>query len=510
MKNVYKSYTIILLISIGIKLFDVLKNILIASNLGVSSSADIFMGIISIPDSLIVLVGLDSIKGVVNSEYASLESTERKEKVMDSFSNIFSIISLISLFFVIIFIIFREQLIDILLPGFALEKKVVASQIALIIFPVFFFKSIIGMLQAFMNALKKFYYPALLNSLPTFFMIAAIFLPFYKNDLIYNLSFSVIISNFFVFIFSLLFLQRVIGLVKIKKIKFDTQTKQILKGCTSLIFLLLSEQIFNVSKNFLASYFGEGAISSLNYSRSVSLVIMGLIFSSIFSVLLSNMSSMFASDIKIKTRNLFTKTLTGLIFIVILLVVIFLISGREILSILYLRGKFDLSAIDMTMKPYVWEVMSQLSFIMYIIPVALFLSKKKYHTLNMIGSSVFISGIVVNLIAVKIFGYYGISIANFFVTSVYASILLYNSRFIFGKYKREVLIFLKLLFSGVVTFLAVYLIKTAFKSYATVDIIGNIRNAVVYSSIIVIVYLGFTYLLKVNYLMDFISMLKKK
>jgi len=219
---------------------------------------------------------------------------------------------------------------------------------------------------------------------------------------------------------------------------------------------------------------------------------------------------MFASDIKIKTRNLFTKTLTGLIFIVILLVVVFLISGREILSILYLRGKFDLSAIDMTMKPYVWEVMSQLSFIMYIIPIALFLSKKKYHTLNMIGSSVFICGILVNLIAVKIFGYYGISIANFFVTSVYAVILLYNSRFIFGKYKREVLIFLKLLFSGVVTFLAVYLIKTAFKSYAAVDIIGNIRNAVVYSSIIVIVYLGLTYLLKVNYLMDFISMIKKK
>ncbi|HPS65887.1 MAG TPA: lipid II flippase MurJ, partial [Ignavibacteria bacterium] len=332
----------------------------------------------------------------------------------------------------------------------------------------------------------------------------------YRNDLIFNLSFSVIISNFFVFIFSLLFLQRIIGLVKIKKIKFDKQTKQILKGCTSLIFLLLSEQIFNVSKNFLASYFGEGAISSLNYSRSVSLVIMGLIFSSIFSVLLSNMSSMFASDIKIKTRNLFTKTLTGLIFIVIMLVVIFLISGREVLSILYLRGKFDLSAIDMTMKPYVWEVMSQLSFIMYIIPIALFLSKKKYHTLNMIGSSVFICGILVNLIAVKIFGYYGISIANFFVTSVYAVILLYNSRFIFGKYKREVLIFLKLLFSGVVTFLAVYLIKTAFKSYAAVDIIGNIRNAVVYSSIIVIVYLGLTYLLKVNYLMDFISMIKKK
>lgn len=510
MKNVYKSYTIILLISIGIKLFDVLKNILIAGSLGVSSSADIFMGIISIPDSLIVLVGLDSIKGVVNSEFASLESTERKDKVMDSFSNIFSIISLIALAFVIIFIVFRSQLIDLMLPGFNPEKKEIASQIALIIFPVFFFKSIIGMLQAFMNALKRFYYPAILNSLPTFFMIVAIFLPYYKNDLIYNLSFSVIISNFFVFLLSLLFLQKIIGLVKIKKLRFDEQTKQILKGCTSLIFLLLSEQIFNVSKNFFASYFGEGAISSLNYARQISQVIMGLIFSSIFSVLLSNMSSMFVTDIKVKTRGLFTKTMTGLIFIVILLVVIFLISGREILSILYLRGKFDISAVDMTMRPYVWEIMSQLSFILYILPVALFLSKKKYHTLNLIGSSVFIGGILINFISVKIFGYYGISIANFFVTSVYAIILLYNSRFIFGKYRNEAKVFLKLFASGIITFAVAYILKIVFKYHPSADIIYNIKSTVIYSILIVVLYFALTYTLKVNYFTEFISMIRKK
>ncbi len=510
MKNVYKSYTIILLISIAIKLFDVLKNILVASHLGVSTSADIFMGIISIPDSLIVLVGLDSIKGVINSEFASMESTERKEKVVDSFSNIFSIISLVSIFLVIIFIIFRAQIIDILLPGFSPQKKEIAYEIALIIFPVFFFKSLTGMLQAFMNALKKFYYPTILNSLTTFLMIASIFLPYYKNDLIFNLSFSVIISNILIFLFSILFLQRIIGLVKFKKIVLNAETKKILKGCTSLIFLLLTEQLFNVSKNFLASYFGEGAISSLNYSRSVSLVVMGLVFSSIFSVLLSNMSSMFASEIKIKTRTLFTKTLIGLMFVVVLLVVIFLISGREILSILYLRGKFDLHAVNMTLKPYTWEVLSQLSFVMYIIPVALFLSKKKYFTLNIIGSSVFISGILINILAVKIFGYYGISIANFFVTSVYALLLLYNSRFVFGKYKAEAKILFKILLSGFITLSIMYLIKIEFKIEASEEIMQNIKNLAIYCSIIGITYFALTYFLRVNYFLDFISMIKRK
>lgn len=510
MKSVFKTYSILLIIVSFTKIFEILRNILVASFLGVNNSADIFMGIISIPDSLIVLVGLDSLKGVINSEFSSIDSLKDKERFKNLFDNIFSFISIIALIFSVIIVIARYEIVNILLPGFTEEKRILAANIALIVFPVFFFKTIIGLLHSILNAVKRFYYPVLLNSLPSIFLIASIFLPYYNNYLIYNLSISVILSHIVVLILSYLIITKIIGIVKLKRIVFDEFTVKILKGCTALMMLLLSEQIFVLSKNHFASYYGEGAISSLNYSKSVSSVIMGLIFASVFSVLVSNLSTMFANNSKDDSRKLFTHTMIGLLYVIIFLVVIFLIAGKEILSLLYLRGNFTNDALLMTMRPYLWEVLSLISFILYIIPTSLYLSTKKYMKLNIIGSSVYISGIFINFIAVKIWGYWGISVANFMVTSLYGIILIINSISIFGHFYEELKIFIKLIISGTLTYLIVQLIIQFIPKYESDLMISYILHILYISSLSGIFYFIITKILKANYLSDFISIIKRK
>ncbi|MCI0448510.1 MAG: hypothetical protein L0Y79_01840, partial [Chlorobi bacterium] len=53
LKDIYKVFSGVFLITILLKLLDIGKNLLIASKLGVSSHSDIYLSIISIPESLV-------------------------------------------------------------------------------------------------------------------------------------------------------------------------------------------------------------------------------------------------------------------------------------------------------------------------------------------------------------------------------------------------------------------------------------------------------------------------
>lgn len=511
MKNIAKNFTVLFIIVLVAKIIEITRNILVASFLGANDSADIFMSVVTIPDSLVVLVGLDSIKGVINSEFSSIDRNHNRDGLKSMFSNIFTILSVISLIFAIIIVILRNNIIDFLLPGFSEEKKQIAANIALFIFPVFFFKTIIGLFHSILNAFKKFYSPVILNSLPAIILIASFFFPYYKGLLIYNLSISVILGNIIIFILSYILVQKIIGVVKFRRIIFDDFTKKILRGCTALFILLSSEQLFIFSKNFFASYFGEGAISSLNYSRSVSTAIMGLVFASVFSVLVSNLSTMLRFEMKINSKNLFTKTLMSLFYIIVFCVSNFLLLGKEILSVLYLRGNFSADNLISTLKPYNWEVLSLLGFVLYIIPMSLFLAQKQYSRLNKIGSSVYIFGILINYLLSHIFGYYGISMANFVVTLIYGSLLILYSRKIFGRYYNHFKTGLKILSIGAISFLITYFLKNYLLFPAgAINFMNNLNIVILTSVLNIILYISLSYMIKVNYLKEFLNIIRKR
>ncbi|MBK9334795.1 MAG: hypothetical protein IPM96_20950 [Ignavibacteria bacterium] len=138
MNSTSRVFSRLFIIVIFIKIFDVFKNLVIASVLGVSSSADIYTALISIPDSLIVLIGLDTIKGVVNSEYASLQKEDEKNLIWNSFNNLFNILFYAGVIVVSVILIFNSAVIKILLPGFEGDKFLKAIEISYIIFPILF------------------------------------------------------------------------------------------------------------------------------------------------------------------------------------------------------------------------------------------------------------------------------------------------------------------------------------------------------------------------------------
>ena len=137
LNKTYKSISVIFLITIGIKLIDIIKNLIMASKMGVSNNADVFSALIAVPDSLLVLVGIDSIRGVVNSEYSTLYSDKKFDSIQNSFNNLFKIILIFSFPIFLLLFIFNNEIISIMFPGFSGMKKDLAVQISYFIFPVF-------------------------------------------------------------------------------------------------------------------------------------------------------------------------------------------------------------------------------------------------------------------------------------------------------------------------------------------------------------------------------------
>lgn len=500
MSKTLKIFSGLFIIVILIKIFDVFKNLVIAAILGVSVNADIYTALVNIPESIVVVLGLDTIRGVVNSEYAHLYARNETDKIWASFKNLFNFLFWISLVILILLILLNEYVVDILLPGFTGEKKLKAVETAYFIFPIFFFKVLIGYYHSVYNAVKKFFFPVAAPVIIGVFLLVSVYLPYYKGDIIFNLALANLAGNFVLLIMLVTGLIKLGGLFKIGFFRLDPLSKKVLKGCLSILLLVISNQLYLFSRNFFASFYGDGAISSLHYAGTLTSVIISLIFATFFTVLISSLSYIFSNDFRVKARRLFLNTLTGMIFAIIPVVIIFIVCNKELLSLVYLRGNFSMEGIEMTSRPFFWEALALFTFVLYNISTTLYLAKKEYVLLTIIGSIVYLAGILLNLLLSNWFGYYGISMAGFVTTGIYGVLLLYFSRKIIGRYKRHVKEILFLILSGLFSFAVVWLIKTNFFPGTGPDIISLLKVLSVIAAALGIVYLGITTVLKVNYI----------
>jgi len=501
MNNIFKVFSRVFVISILIKIFDIVKSLIIASKFGVSSSADIFMAIISIPDSMLILLGLDTIRGVINSEYSSFYSKGNLQEINSSYKSLFNYLLIISFVITLLIFIFREQLIGILLPGFNDERYQKAVEIGIIIFPIIFFKVFIGFFQSIYNAFQKFYAPVSYPVIISVFVFISIFLPYYKNDLMYNLSYANLMGNG---VIALLFFYGIykIGIVPdVKYFKLNELTKRILKNCVSIFILVMFNQIFIVSKNFFASYFGTGAISSLNYAGYLPVNISSFIFAVVFSVLLTKLSSSFATEKKSETKKLFFNTLLGLLFVLIPVSVYFILFKYDLLKLIFLRGNFDLDGINKIVIPFFWESLSMITFILFIVPTSLYLAKKKYFLMTKIGSIIYILGIFLNFILVRFIDFYGVAISQFVVGLLYGFFLLFFARKFLGRFGFYFWHLILLFVSGLITLTICYFCKGYVESFFySNSLAGSIINLGVNFLLLTIIYLSVSKVLKVNYL----------
>lgn len=456
----FSKYFSSLFITIGfLKLFEIVQRLLIGYKFGLSESADVYWSILIIPDALIILTGLDSLKGIINSEFAN-SNISRKDSLKASFSFIFYWVLIYSgLIFMILFLV-KESVINLFLPGFPLSKKEISYSIAFWFLGLFFLKALFGFLQTVSNAIQKFLLPnILLCLLPISLTILIYIVP--SNQMLNILS----EGNFFVFliitIFLFVFIVRNTGFLNVNIFKPDFLTIKILKGSILTLGLVIFNQLFISSKNFFASFLPDGSISILSYSSAVSTPINMIIFMSIFSVLLTNLSIKSEEVNRNELKIFFIKILSVFIACVVPTIVFLIAFRKEILTIFYLRGNFNPQDIGLIEKSFIWDAMSIFSYVLYIFPTALYLAIKRYKLISIIGCSIYAFGIFLNYFLSNHYGYVGLSISNFFITLLYGTLLLFFSQKTFGRLNKEFVTILKIVLSCAPVYIFSFLVHSS-------------------------------------------------
>lgn len=502
MAKIYRTFSWLFIITFLIRMFDVLKNLIIASSVGVSGSADVFFALQFIPEYLVVLLGIDTLKGVVNSEYSTHNKNKEYAKVNKSFSGLFSFIFVISLILTFVIVFFREDMIRLFLPGLSSESYSIAVTISIFILPVFFFKSIISLLHPYLNSKKIYYFPVLTQIVITASIIYFIYFPLGDNKLVINISIGFLVGNLMYLIILLIPVYPVL-VSNIKDFfKRDELTNKILKGCLTLLLLSIINQIYLFSRNYFASYFPEGSLSSISYGYSIPYFVSTFTFNIVFSVLLTHISTINedsdGSPSKVERSRLIFNTLSFIYYIYIPIVILFVVFSNKVLTIVFMRGNFDLEGIEMTSRPFIWESLSLMTYLFYIIPVIMYLALKKYKKLMMIGSTTFLLGILLNYSASRFFGYYGISVGNFFTMGLYGIALFYGLRKEFVNFKENILTFIRIQLSFIIALAVIYILRnSSFFNYADMGLLIQIIN--IMTNFVLICIISAIIMLIINY-----------
>ncbi len=501
-----------MLITMSIRMLDVLKNLLIASKIGVSGSADIFFSLQLLPDFLVILIGIDTIKGVANSEYSSLFSIGERDKIKNSISVLLKYLVIVSLFLVVLIVLLRAQILKILLPGLNETSYLTAISISVFIFPVFFVKSVTSLLQPFYNSQKRFYLPIMAQIVITLSVVLSVFLPPFQNKIIFNFSIAFLIGNSIYLIILLIPLLKELNIKDFWNYKIDKTSVFIIKSCGAIFVHSLINQLYLFSRNFYVSYFPEGSLSALNYGASIPAFVTTLTFNIVFGILLTNLSSLFSAKDFQSAKRVFFDTFSILVFLFIPIVVLFVLFSDQILSLIYLRGNFDINGILYSKKPFIWESLALLTYLLYIIPTSLFLALKKYKFLTIVGSSVYLTGIILNYFFTGYFGFYGVSISTFVVSGLYGLILFLKMRSVFDGILSELIRPLKFFVSGILSVIIIYFIKDFASGQFTFGL--TVVNLLVYLSLafllVSVIYFIISYILEPAYIKKMYSAAKGK
>jgi putative peptidoglycan lipid II flippase len=497
-KEIFKSYFILLIITLVLRILDVVKSLIVASKIGVSGSADVLFSLQLIPEYIVILLGIDTLKGVANSEYSSLFSTGSIKELKKSLSFLLKYLVICSFFLSIAIFIFREEIIRLLLPGLSAPSFEMAVKISVLIFPIFFVRSVTSLLQPYFNSQKKFYFPVLAQSFITILILIFVFLPVIGGNLIYNLAVALLIGN-------ILYLVTMLYPALVKdKITYargydpDPISKTIISSCGAILLLSFVNQLFLFSRNYFASFFPEGSISAINYGATVPVFVTALTFTIVFGVLLTNLSTYFAEGKMEEAKKIFYDTFNILVFIYVPIVTFFIIFGNKILSLIYLRGNFSLDGVILSQKPFFWESLALLTFLTFMVPTSLFMARKNYKFLTITGSISYALGILLNYFFTNKFGFYGVSISTFAVSGMYGTMLFLKVFKIFPKSSAELIRSLKILLCGALTYLIVQYLKNYSDQLIVVEnsIIPLVKYLSVAFILVLVIFSAFSYVME--------------
>lgn len=377
-KSLVKSGLLLSLMTFASRIMGLIREMTKASFLGTSMHADAFTTAFMIPNLLRRLFAENAVSVAFIPTFkkylAKCDDEENRSKTQEFLKATFTLVSFLTACVVVVGIIITPLIVPLFCkkpadPNAAdyamqlkawLLKKDEISILTRIMFPYLFVISIAAFFQGILNGCKIFapsgFTPVLFNGIVIF--ATYLLSPFTSNPA-RAMSIGVIAGGCIQALFQWPFVHQTgwkICFTSLKKTFSNPGTKQVIALILPTIVGMAAYQLNDVVSTALANRTGEGIASSLQYSIRLQELILGIFAVSIGTVILPDLSGLANS----KKWDDFNKMLLQAIKIMTLISIpvtaYSLISGKEIISLLYKSKSFDDESVRLTLGAFRFHI----------------------------------------------------------------------------------------------------------------------------------------------------------
>ena len=500
--SLIKSTFIIMIVSLISRALGFIRDMLIAKNFGAGIYTDAYNIAVSVPEIIFTLVGL-AISTAFLPMLSKVKAKKGKKEMYSFANNVINILFIVSLIFFMITSIFSKEIVNIF--GFSEETSLLAIKLLKITLLNLLFLSINACFTSLLQVNEDFVVPSILG---LFFNLPMIlYLLLFKNYDIVGLTIANVIGNFFRVVVQVPSLLKHGYEYKFLISFKDERLKEIMILIIPVIIGAGANSLNMVVDKYIASYLEVGSVSALDYAQKLIFFINTIITTSVTSVVYPLMANMRHSG----DDNGFIKILKkAILYLAILLIPItigVMIFGKDIVKIVYERGKFTEHAVYITTLALLgYGLGIFFTGIRDILNSTLFsMGKTKITTIN--GIIGVIINIIFSVILSKYIGIMGVALASA-IAMIVTSILLFKSIIKLEKgfiikdiIKKISIITINSIIMGVIIIIIVISLRNKFNTIVLL-LLGTIIGSIIYFIL--------CYIFKIEEVIEIKSLILKK
>lgn len=432
-KSIVKSGLVLSLMTFASRIMGLLREMTKASFLGTSMHADAFSTAFMIPNLFRRLFAENAISVAFIPTFKSYlekdDSPENRNSTQEFLKATFTLVSFLTACVVVIGIIITPLLMplfckkptDTTAADYAMQlqawllKKDEITILTRIMFPYLFVISIAAFFQGILNGCKIFapsgFTPVLFNAIVI--IATYVLAPFTENPA-RAMSIGVILGGCVQVFFQWPFVRKTgwkICFTSLKKTFSNPGTKKVISLVVPTIIGMAAYQLNDVVSTSLANRAGDGIASSLQYSLRLQELILGIFAVSIGTVILPDLSGLASSQKWEDFNKMLIQAIKIMTLISIPVTVYSLITGKELISLLYKSKSFDDDSVALTLGEFRFHIMGLLFIALNRIISPAFYAQGNTKLPTLAGIISFGANIVLALVFVRPFGGNGIALA---------------------------------------------------------------------------------------------------
>ena len=418
-KSIVRSGLLLTLMTFASRIMGLIREMTKASFLGTGLYADCFSVAFMIPNLFRRLFAENAISVAFIPTFkdylAKGESDENKKSTQEFLHATFTLVTFLTACVVVLGVLLTPFIMPLFckapeagsadyaaqLEYYLLERSETAT-LTRIMFPYLFLISIAAFFQGILNTCGIFapsgFTPVMFNGIV---IVSTYLLAPHTSNPARAMSLGVILGGTVQAIFQWPFVMKTgwkVGVTSIKKAFSNPGTRKVLSLIAPTIVGIAAYQLNDTVSTSLAKYVGPGIASSLQYSLRLQELILGIFAVSIGTVILPDLSG-FANK---KDWSEFNKMLLQAIKIMTLISIPItaysLITGRELISLLYKKNQFDDNSVAMTLGVFRFHIAGLLFIALNRIMAPAFYAQKKPKLPTIAGLINFASNIILVLI----------------------------------------------------------------------------------------------------------------